>query len=163
MKPIRSGLWSALCLTIAAALPAAAAEKPINISLFTPISLVKAEDGVSAFRFNFIYGRNTSVKVVDIGLINHTTKGESSGLQLGTVNFTEGTMNGLQLGFINYNKGTAKVFEWGGLNYAEKAGGLQLAFLNYAGSIDGVQIGVVNIIKKGGMFPVMVIANWSKK
>ena len=119
MKPIRSGLWSALCLTIAAALPAAAAEKPINISLFTPISLVKAEDGVSAFRFNFIYGRNTSVKVVDIGLINHTTKGESSGLQLGTVNFTEGTMNGLQLGFDLHNglrsalRNRRRANEWG--------------------------------------------------
>jgi len=27
----------------------------------------------------------------------------------------------------------------------------------------GLQIGAINIIKKGGVFPVMVIANWSKK
>ena len=162
MKQTRVGLWFALCITMLAALPALAAEKPINISLITPISLVKAEDGVSAFRLDLIYGRNTSVKVVDIGLINHTTTGLSSGLQLGTVNFTEHASNGIQLGFVNYNKGSGQGFEWAGVNYAETGGGLQLAFVNYAGTMKGVQIGAINIIKKGGMFPVMIIANWGK-
>ena len=41
--------------------------------------------------------------------------------------------------------------------------GLQLAVVNYARKLDGVQIGVLNIIKEGGFFPVMVIANWTKK
>jgi hypothetical protein len=162
MKRIRAGWWFAVCISMLAALPAAAGEKPINISLFTPISIAKAEDSVTAFRLNLIYGRNTAVKVVDLGLINHTTTGVSSGLQWGAVNFTEHAMDGVQLGAINYNKGSAKVFEWGAFNYAETAGGLQLAFVNYAGSIKGVQIGAINIISKGGMFPVMIIANWGK-
>jgi|SRR5580765_1352651 len=162
MKSFREGLQFAVAITMLAAFPAAAAEKPINLSLFTPVSLAKAEDSVSAFRFNLIYGRNTSVKVVDLGLVNHTTTGLSNGLQWGAVNFTEGTFSGLQIAAVNYNKGTAKGLQWGTVNYAGTAGGLQLAFLNYAQQIQGVQVGVVNIIGKGGMFPVMIIANWSK-
>jgi hypothetical protein len=163
MKPIRMGVWFALSISLVVATSAAAADRPINLSLFTPISLAKASDAVTAFRFNLIYGRNTSVKVVDLGFVNHTTSGVSNGLQWGAVNYTEGTFSGLQLAAVNFNKGTSKGFEWAAFNYAGNAGGLQLAFLNYAEKIQGVQIGVINIIKQGGMFPVMIIANWNKK
>jgi hypothetical protein len=132
MKPFRAGVRFALLLTVLAALPAFASEKPINLSIFPPIAIAKPEDSVTAFRFNLIYGKNTSVKVIDLGLVNHTTSGLSNGLQ------------------------------WATVNYAENAGGLQLAMVNYARKMDGVQVGVVNIIKEGGMFPVMVIANWGK-
>jgi hypothetical protein len=163
MRSVRVGSWFALCLTLLAVVPVAAAEKPVNISIFTPISLAKAEDGVTAFRFNLIYGRNTSVKVIDVGLINQTTT-LSSGLQWGGLNMTEGATSGIQLGGINFNKGTTKGLQLAaGVNYAANAGGLQLALINYAEKIDGFQIGAINIIKEGGFLPVMIIANWSKK
>ena len=163
MKSIRVGTWFALWVSLLAVLPAAAAEKALNLSLFTPISLAKAEDAVTAFRFNLIYGKNTSVKVVDLGLINHTTSGLSNGLQWGGVNFTEGEFSGLQIATVNINKGTAKGLQWGAFNYAATAGGLQLAVINYAEKIQGLQIGAINIIKEGGFLPVCIIANWSKK
>src|SRR5580765_4740717 len=156
MKSFSTGSRLALAIMALAALPAAAAEKPINLSLFTPISLAKATDSVSGFRFNLIYGVNTSVKVVDLGLINHTTSGLSSGLQWGGVNFTEGEFSGVQIAAVNFNKGTSKGFAWSTFNYAGTAGGLQLAVVNYAERIQGVQIGVLNIIKTGGMFPLMI-------
>lgn len=162
MKTVRLSSWFALWLTMIVAIPVAASEKPINLSVFTPVAIAGAEDAVSAFRYNLIYGRNTSVKVVDLGFVNHTTSGLSRGLQWGGVNFTEGEFSGFQLAAININKGTAKGLQWGTINYAASAGGLQLAFVNYAEKIEGVQVGVINIIKEGGMFPVMVIANWSK-
>ena len=162
MKSMRVGMWFAWVVTMIA-LPAAAAEKPINLSLFTPVSLAKAEDAVTAFRLNFIYGKNTSVKVVDLGLVNHTTSGMSNGLEWGFVNFAEGEFSGLQLGAFNVDKGTGKGLLLGTVNYTANGGGLHLAFVNYAEKLQGVQIGAVNIIKQGGMFPVMVIANWSKK
>jgi hypothetical protein len=152
----------ALWLTILAALPAAAAEKPLNLSLFTPVSLAKADDAVTAFRFNLIYGRNTSVKVIDLGLVNHTTS-LSNGLQWGAVNFNEGSSSGLQIATINIDKGSTGGLQWAGFNYAENAGGLQLAVVNYARTIKGVQIGAINIIKEGGFLPVCIIANWPKK
>jgi hypothetical protein len=159
---IRMGAWLALWATVLMALPALAAEKAVNLSLFTPISLAKADDAVTAFRFNLIYGKNTSVKVVDLGMVNQTTT-LSSGLQWGAVNYTEGKESGLQLAAININKGTTSGLQWAGVNYAENGGGLQLALVNYARKLDGVQIGAINIIKEGGFLPVCVIANWSKK
>jgi hypothetical protein len=163
MNSKRLSMWFAVCVTVLSALPAAAAEKAVNISLFPPIALAKPEDAVTAFRINLIYGRNTAVKYVDLGLVNHTTTGLTSGLQWGTVNYTEGEVSGLQLAFLNIDKGSTKGFQWGGFNYAANGGGLQLALLNYAEEMHGLQIGAINIIKKGGVFPVMVIANWSKK
>jgi hypothetical protein len=161
MRSIRGGWWFALVITVLSASPAFAAEKSVNLSLFSPVSLVKPEDGVSAFRFNLLYGRNTSVKGVDLGLVNHTTT-LSSGFQWGFVNVNDGNFKGIQLSAINYDKGTTDGLQWGTFNYAGTAGGLQLAFLNYAKSLQGIQVGIVNIAKSGGRFPVMVIANWKK-
>ncbi len=161
MSSKRVGVWSALCLMLLAALPAAAADKPVNISLFPPIALAKPSEGVTAFRLNLIYGKNTSVEMLDIGFINQTTT-MSNGLQWGTINYNEGGLSGLQLGAINYTKGNASGLQWGGLNYAGTASGLQLALVNYAEKLDGFQVGALNIAKSGGMFPFMVIANWKK-
>jgi hypothetical protein len=163
MNSFLAGWRWALVISVLAAFPVAAAEKAVNLSLFTPISLAKPEDSVSAFRFNLIYGKNTSVRVVDLGMVNHTTSGLSKGLQWGAVNVTEGEFSGLQLAALNINQGTVKGLQWSAVNYAATAGGLQVAVVNYAEKLEGVQIGVINIIKHGGFLPVMVIANWSKK
>ena len=161
MKPMRMGSWMALWISILAVLPAAAADKPVNLSLFTPVSIAKEGDSVTGFRFNLIYGKNASVGIVDLGLVNHTTT-LSHGLQWGFVNYNEGAESGLQLATVNYNKGSTKGLQWAAVNYAESAGGLQVAFVNYARRINGVQIGAINIIKEGGFLPVMIIANWGK-
>ena len=100
MKPMHRGGWIAVCVTILAALPAAAGEKAVNLALISPIALVKPEDSVSAFRFSLLYGKNASVKIVDLGLVNHTTT-LSHGLQMGFVNYTENA-GGLQLAVLNY-------------------------------------------------------------
>jgi len=155
--------WFALSVTVLSAAPAAAADKALNISLFPPIALAKPEDAVTAFRLNLIYGKNTATKFVDLGLVNHTTTGLASGLQWGAVNITEGQLSGIQIAMLNLDKGTTNGLQWGAINYAKTGGGLQLALLNYAEEMKGVQVGAVNIIKKGGMFPVMIIANWGKK
>lgn len=160
MDSRRWGMWFAAGVAILAALPAAA-DGPINISVFPPLAIVKPTEGVTAFRFDLLYGKNTAVRVIDIGLVNQTTS-MSSGLQWGFVNYNEGSFNGLQLAAISYNKGTAGGVQWSGFNYAGTATGLQLAFVNYAQKLDGFQIGVLNIAKTGGMFPLMVIANWKK-
>ena len=162
MRSFGAGSRFALVITMLSALPAFAGEKPINLSIFPPIAIAKPEDSVTAFRFNLIYGKNTAVKVVDIGLVNHTTTGLSNGLQWGFANYTEGEFKGLQVAAININKGSVHGLQWGTVNYTENSSGLQLAFVNYARKMDGVQVGVVNIIKEGGMFPVMIIANWGK-
>jgi len=148
--------------TIAAlALPALAGEKPVNLSLFTPISIAKESDSVTAFRFNLIYGKNTSVRVVDLGLVNHTTSGLSKGLAWGLVNFAEADFKGIQLAPANIVQGNFEGFEWGFVNHAENARGLQLGFVNYARTMHGVQIGLINIIEQDGFMPFFPFLNWS--
>src|SRR5262245_34705102 len=105
MHSIRRGWWLALGITTLMVLPAMAADKPINVSLFPPIALAGPGDGVTAFRWDVIYGKNTSVKIVDLGLVNQTTT-LSNGLQLGFINYNESEFSGIQLGAIGYNKGT---------------------------------------------------------
>ena len=146
---------------VAIALPAVAAEKPVNLSIFTPISIAKESDSVTAFRFNLIYGKNTSVRVVDLGLVNHTTTGLSKGLGWGLVNLTDADFTGIQLGTVNVVGGSFEGFEWGFVNHAQNARGLQLGFVNYAQTLYGLQIGLINIIKQDGFMPFFPIVNWS--
>ena len=135
--------------------------KPVNLSLFTPISIAKETDSVTAFRFNLLYGKNTSVQVFDWGLVNHTTSGLSKGLALGGVNIAGGDFKGAQIATVNYNEGSFEGFQWGFVNHSMNGDGLQLGFVNYAKKYHGLQIGLVNIISEGGQFPVFPIVNWS--
>jgi hypothetical protein len=159
MKTLQVALLAAVLAGIAA--PVFAGAKPVNLSLFTPISIAKEDDSVTAFRFNLIYGKNTSVQVVDIGLVNQTTSGLSKGLEWGFVNLGDADFKGVQLGAVNMQKGSFEGFEWGFLNSVGSADGLQLGFINIAQKMHGLQIGLVNVIKEGGQFPVFPIVNWS--
>ena len=146
---------------IALALPALAAETAVNLSIFPPIATAKENDSVTAFRFNLIYGKNASVRVVDLGLVNHTTTGLSKGLGWGFVNLSDADFTGIQLGGVNVVGGNFEGFEWGFVNYTKNARGLQLGFVNYTETLYGVQIGLVNIIKQDGFLPVFPFLNWS--
>jgi hypothetical protein len=167
---------AALVASMLSSLPAIAAEKAVNLSLVTPISIAKETDSVTAFRFSLLYGKNTSVEVLDLGLISHTTEGLSKGLQWSAVNIAEADFKGLQIGWlVNYNAGSFEGVQFGfvnhtnngdGLqvgfvNYAQKYHGLQIGFVNYAQKYHGLQIGLVNIISQDGFLPVFPIVNWS--
>ena len=54
-------------------------ERPIQLALLTPVQLFPETDTVCGVRLNLLYGRNVSVTGLDIGLINHTTQGISTG------------------------------------------------------------------------------------
>lgn len=159
MRKFPVALW--MVTLIAAASPVWAGEKPVNLSLFTPVSIAKESDSVTAFRFNLIYGKNTSVQVVDLGLVNHTTSGLSKGLQWGFVNYGEADFKGIQLGAGNIQNGNFEGFEWGFVNSAGSARGLQLGFVNIAQKLHGIQVGLVNVIKQDGFMPIFPFVNWS--
>ncbi len=156
----RLAVRAALTASAAALLmsPALAQSKPINIALVTPIQIVPPEVEVSGFRWNIIYGKNSAMTGLDIGIANHVA-GPMKGVQLGWFNQAE-SMVGWQDAIVNYTVGEAEGLQWGGVNYAGRINGLQLGLVNYAERANGVQVGLVNIIKEGGMFPVMIIANW---
>jgi len=165
-----------LAFAIGLTQPLAAQDKPIQLALFTPVQIVPEKQGVSAFRFSLIYSVNKSVKYVDLGLVNMTSGGPSSGLQWAGVAInkgafsgwqsalaavTEGRFEGLQTGvFSSAREGQG--LQWSGVNLSDNWKGLQLGIVNYAKHTSGVQVGLLNIIKQGGQFPVFPIVNWGK-
>ena len=139
-----------------------AQDKPIQLSLFTPVQIFPEDNSISGVRLNLIYGRNIYVTGLDVGLVNHTTTGTSQGVQFGAVGLVEADFVGWQNNeIINITKGNFKGFQSGIVNYANYANGVQFGLVNYAVSMKGLQIGFVNIIRQGGQFPVFPIVNWS--
>ena len=151
----------AVLFMISVSASAMAQERPIQLSLFTPVQLFPEDTPISGIRLNFIYGRNISVTGLDWGLVNHTTTGKFTGVQFGLVGLAESDFLGWQDNGVNIVKGNFEGFQWGFVNYANYAHGLQLGFVNYAAGMKGLQIGLVNIIQQGGAFPVFPIVNWS--
>jgi len=138
-----------------------AEERPLQLSLFPPLQIFPEEDSITLIRFNVIYGRNASVRGLDLGLVNHTTTGMSKGFQWGFASWNDADFTGWQWSPICVTKGDFKGLQLGTVNYARSARGLQLGFVNYAETMYGLQIGLVNIIGEGGFFPVFPIVNWS--
>ena len=149
-------------LGLLAANPAShAEEKPIQLALVAPVQLFSEDTPITGVRFNLLYGKNTSVTGLDLGLVNHTTSGVSKGLQWGLVSLNDGDFMGWQDSFVNSTRGTVEGLQWGFVNYAGHCEGLQLGIVNYAQTMHGLQIGLVNVIRSGGQFPVFPIINWS--
>ncbi|MBP1683730.1 MAG: hypothetical protein H6Q27_1297 [Ignavibacteriaceae bacterium] len=109
---------------------------PIQLSLFNPIQIVPEGESVNGIRLNLIYTKNANVTGFDMGLVNQTT-----GSQLGKGNFV-----GLQTSWVNYHGGHFN--------------GLQFSIVNYAATIEGLQLGLINIIGSGGFLPVFPIFNF---
>lgn len=141
--------------------PVQAQNRPVQVSLVTPIQIFPEKYTITGIRLNLLYGRNVSVQGIDIGLVNHTTTGQFQGLQWGLVGLTDADFTGWQDCAVNVVQVRCEGLQWGLVNYAGNMSGLQLGFVNYAKKMKGLQIGLVNIIKQGGQFPVFPIVNWS--
>ena len=149
-------------------------EVPFQVALFEPVQIRPADHEILVFRLNLIYGRNVSVKGLDVGLVNHSTGGESKGVQYGLVGYIEGDMLGWQAHLVNmtrghftgyqsgfYNEvGTGEGFQWGFVNQASSFSGLQVSFVNVADDLYGVQVGLVNVIRSKETFAFLPIVNW---
>ncbi|MFC1549896.1 LA_2272 family surface repeat-containing protein [Candidatus Neomarinimicrobiota bacterium] len=135
--------------------------KPVQIALFAPAQIHPEETEIAGFRWNIIYGKNTTVSGVDVGFVNHTTAGSSIGFQGGFIGINDANFTGWQDNTFNITKGNFEGLQAGLYNYANNATGLQLGLINYARNLHGVQIGLVNIIEQGGAFPFLPIINWS--
>jgi hypothetical protein len=162
LSRFRIPIMLVLAAVIAGAAPTfAQQDRPVQLALFTPIQLFPESNSISGIRLSLIYGRNVNVTGVDLGLVNHTTKGTTTGVQWGLVGLSDADFMGWQDNGVNIVKGNFEGLQWGFVNYANHANGLQLGVVNYARSLKGLQIGLVNIIKQGGAFPVFPIVNWS--
>ena len=137
-------------------------EKPIQLALVAPVQLFSENTSIAVLRFSLIYGKNAGMTGLDIGLANHTTSSVQKGVQFGIVGIADGGFVGWQDNLVNISKQKFKGLQWGAVNYHDgMVSGLQLGIVNYASSMNGLQIGLINIIKTGGAFPVFPIVNWS--
>jgi hypothetical protein len=57
--------WVAVLTLIVVGQPVPASEKPIQLSLFSPIQLVPEDNAISGVRLSLLYGRNTYVTGLD--------------------------------------------------------------------------------------------------
>lgn len=139
-----------------------AQEKPVQLALVAPVQLFSESTSITGIRFSLIYGKNSGMTGLDIGLANHTTSSVQKGIQFGIVGIADGGFVGWQDNFVNISKQKFEGLQWGAVNYHDgMVSGLQLGIVNYAASMNGLQIGLINIIKTGGAFPVFPIVNWS--
>jgi hypothetical protein len=137
-----------------------AQENPINLALFNPVQIFPENTSVAGLRFNLIYGKNVNVTGLDLGLVNKTT-GEQAGVQWGFVNLIDGGFKGWQAGFINVTNGSSLGLQTAAVNYhLGHFNGLQFSIVNYAATLKGLQIGLINVIGKGGFLPVFPIFNF---
>lgn len=137
-----------------------AQEKPIQLSLFNPIQIFPESSSIAGLRFNLIYGKNANVTGLDLGLVNQTT-GTQTGVQWGGLNLNDGGFKGWQAGFVNITKGSSLGLQTAAVNYhLGHFNGLQFSIVNYAATLKGLQIGLINIIGKGGFLPVFPIFNF---
>ncbi|MEE9553305.1 MAG: hypothetical protein V3W18_03315 [candidate division Zixibacteria bacterium] len=141
--------------------PAIAQDKPFQLALFNPVQIVPEGEAISGIRLSLLYGKNTTVSGLDWGLVNHTTKGVSKGVQFGLVGYAEADFVGWQDCWVNVTKGNFEGMQWGVVNHANYVHGLQLGLVNHAVTMKGLQIGLINIIDQGGQFPFFPIVNWS--
>jgi len=176
MKFVQIILVAVVVLAATAHVAPAEGTKPINLSLFDPIQIFKNDTAIHGVRLN-IYGKNAELKGIDLGIANFITgdvvglqhgvvnvvKGDFTGWQAGPVQVTEGFMKGLQSGMIYSRNGSGKGLMASGLNWSDDFIGLQFGIVNYAITINGIQLGLINIIKEGGMLPFFPIFNFSFK
>ncbi len=138
-----------------------AQSKSISLGLVTPVQIVPKEEGVAGFRLSLIYGQNTNVTGLDLGLINHTTSGTSTGIQWGLVNLNDANFVGWQGSWVNLLRGRGEGLQSGLYNQSSHMSGLQIGIVNNSETLHGLQIGILNIINKGGFLPIFPIVNWS--
>jgi hypothetical protein len=138
-----------------------AQEKPIQLALINPVQIVPESNSISGLRISLIYGKNRNMTGFDWGLVSSTT-GNQVGIQWGGVGITEGDFNGWQHNFVSITRGNFLGLQSGFVSYnASKVNGLQFSVVNYAATLNGVQLGLINIIGKGGFLPVFPFFNFS--
>lgn len=174
-------LLAAVTFSFLAAFPQAVVaqeDKPISLGIVTPLQIIPKDQSVGVLRFSLIYGANQDVRYVDVGLVNKTY-GINEGVQLGVVGlgndftglqwnwagaYNTGYFKGLQLsGIGNYSVSGTGVQLAPVFNGTEDFGGLQIALVNYTKTLEGLQVGLINIIAEGGDIfglPVFPIVNF---
>ena len=145
-----------------------AATSPFQLSLTPDIAVRPSSMQIDGVTLN-VWGQNPQ-RALALGIVNGST-GDSSGLSLSLLANYAQNYKGAQLAFIaNYASGEFSGLQWAAFNYAGTLNGLQLGFVNVAKtSQQGIQIGLINIMQEtktwfrnfpNEVAPAMVLVNW---
>jgi hypothetical protein len=80
--------------------------RPIQLSLVTPIQIFSEEYSIIGVRLNLLYGRNSTVTGLD-----HTTTGQSKGVQHGLVGINDSDYMGWQVCTVNITNNRFEGFQ----------------------------------------------------
>lgn len=152
-------------LAVAFTVVAAQARDPydrygLQLSLFPELQIFDQDVHITGLKLNLIWGYNTAVSGIDLGLfggagdmegiqvnlINYA-HGEAVGLRLGVLNLADDTA-GIELGLVNYAAVGSENLRIGLVNVARESKGLHIGLINYTEFMHGVQIGLINIISQ---------------
>ncbi len=140
---------------------ASAQSSPIQLSLWRTIQIVPEAEAVGAFRLS-IYGVNSGMTGLDLGIWNETRSQTQVGIQWGIVGKSLGGFTGWQANTVNISRNMFEGFQSGWVNHhSGRFSGLQIAIVNYAETMNGIQIGLINIIKSGGFMPWFPLFNFA--
>ena len=106
-----------------------------------PVGIVSVQDTAKGFQLGIISSiAEEGGHGVQVAGVSNMSAHTFNGLQLGSVsNITSGMDRGLQLsGILNVSSGMMRGWQWGAVNYAD--------------SLNGVQIGAFNIARKRPIF-----------
>ncbi|PLX47688.1 MAG: hypothetical protein C0613_13380 [Desulfobulbaceae bacterium] len=135
---------AALFLAVPGSASAAPGEKPAQFAFVDPWQVFDRHTSIGGFRFNLLYGYNKNITGLDFGLVNRAS-GNVSGIEIGAVNLVEGDFVGWQSSVANFTEGDFMGLQTGFFNSAaQKMSGVQVGFYNVAGTLDGMQFGLIN-------------------
>ena len=138
-----------------------AQSSPIQLSLWRTIQIVPEGESVGGFRLS-VYGVNAGMTGLDVGIWNETRSLTQKGLQVGIVGKSLGGFQGWQANSVNISANLFEGFQSGWVNHhSGRFSGLQIAIVNYAETMNGIQLGLINFIKSGGFMPWFPIVNWA--
>jgi len=120
----------------------------LQLSLTPEIALHSRDTTIKGISLN-IWGENPQ-RGAAIGFVNGST-GDSTGFSLGIVNYSE-MYYGVQIGFVNTSSKSYTGWQDGAVNIAKEMQGLQSGVVNYTESLNGVQLGLVCIVKENPWF-----------
>jgi hypothetical protein len=106
------------------------------------------------FQAGFVNWNTGNFSGFQAGFINTVHK-NFSGFQAGYINTVAGNFSGFQAGFVNTSIKDMKGPQFGFVNVAtQNIKGAQFGFFNYADSIDGLPVGFISVVRKGGYMAI---------
>ena len=115
----------------------------------SPVGIVSVQDSVKSIQFGIISTvAPDGGHGVQLAGVSNTAAHRFNGLQLGGVsNITQGMERGLQLsGILNVSTEMMRGWQWGAVNYADSLDGIQVGVFNVARKRpEGWQVGLINL------------------